>query len=51
MVGVIICIICLALANFGIEAFREVPNYHAEFSTTWNQGMAVLIYYCIWAKG
>lgn len=50
MLGVIICIVSLAIANFGIEAFSEVPNYLVATKTTLNQISAVLIYYFIWAK-
>jgi hypothetical protein len=50
MFGIISWIVCLALANFGIEAFREVPNYLEAGKTTWNQLVAVLIYYFIWSK-
>jgi hypothetical protein len=50
MFGVIVCIVCLGLANFGVEAFREVPNYIDAGHITWNQFAAVLIYHFIWAE-
>lgn len=50
MAGVIVCIISLALANFGVQAFHEVPNYQGALGTTWNQAWAIGIYYFIWAK-
>jgi hypothetical protein len=50
MVGVIVCVVSLALANYGVQAFHEVPDYQDSLSTTWNQGWAVLIYYFIWSK-
>lgn len=50
MFGVIVCVVCLALANFGFEWFREVPNYVDARLTTWNQFTALLIYYFIWAE-
>ena len=50
MFGVIVCIVSVALANFGVQAFHEVPNYQDALSTTWSQAWAVLIYYFIWSK-
>jgi hypothetical protein len=50
MFGVIICVVSLAIANFGVQAFHEVPNYQDSLNITWNQGCAVLIYYFIWSK-
>lgn len=50
MFGVIVCIVCLAIANFGVEAFREVPNYIEAVKVTWNQLVAVMIYYFFWAN-
>ena len=50
MFGVIVCIVCLALANFGVAAFHEVPHYQSALGTTWSQAWAVLIYYFIWAR-
>ena len=50
MFGVIVCIVCLAIANFGVEAFREVPHYMEAVKVTWNQLVAVMIYYFFWAN-
>ena len=50
MIGVIICIISFAIANFGVEAFHEVPHYMEAVKTTWNQAWAVGAYYFIWIK-
>lgn len=50
MIGVIICIISFAIANFGVEAFHEVPDYMEAVKTTWNQAWAVGVYYFIWVK-
>jgi hypothetical protein len=49
-VGAIICVVCLGLANFGVEAFREVPNYIEASKTTWNQLWAIGIYWALWLK-
>lgn len=49
-VGAIVCVICLAIANFGVEAFREVSDYSDALKTTWDQMWAVGIYYLIWLK-
>lgn len=49
-VGAIICVVCLAIANFGVAAFREVPNYLDAAQITWNQLWAIGIYYLIWVK-
>ena len=49
-VGAIICVVCLGLANFGAEAFREVPNYIEASKTTWSQLWAIGMYYFIWLK-
>jgi hypothetical protein len=50
MVSVITCIVCFALANFGVQAFHEVPDYQGALGTSWSQAWAVMIYYFIWAK-
>ena len=46
----IICIICLGLANYMVESWRDIPNYEHALETTWNQAWAVFIYYFIWTK-
>ena len=50
MIGVILCTIALALANFGVEAFRDVPSYIDAAMITWNQFFAIMIYYIFWEK-
>lgn len=50
MFGVIVCIVCLAIANFGVTAFHEVPDYMEAGKITWNQFVAVMIYYFFWAE-
>ena len=50
MVGVIVCIVCFALANFGVAAFDTEPHYQDALGTTWSQAWAVLVYYFIWAR-
>jgi hypothetical protein len=50
LVSAIVCVICLGLANFGVEAFREVSDYSDALKTTWNQAWAIGIYYFIWVK-
>lgn len=49
-VSAIICVVCLGIANFGVQAFREVPNYLDAAHITWNQLWAIGIYYFIWIK-
>ena len=50
MFGVIVCILSLAAANFGYQAFKDVPVYMDAIHATWSQTMGILIYYFIWAK-
>lgn len=50
MSGAIVCVISLAIATFGVEAFREVPNYMDAAKATWNQACAIGVYYFIWVK-
>ena len=50
LAGAIWCVIALGIANFGVEAFREVPNYLDAAHITWNQLWAIGIYYFLWVK-
>lgn len=50
MSSAIICIVCFAIANFGIAAFHNDPHYQDALGTTWSQAWAVLIYYFVWVK-
>lgn len=51
MSGVVMCIISLALANFGVEWFHnDVPNYLDALAITWHQLCALLIYYFLWVR-
>lgn len=48
MRNVILCLITLALANYIVEAWKDVPDYvHAGF-TTWSQVWALIIYHVLW---
>jgi hypothetical protein len=48
MLGVIICTISLALANFGVEAWRDTSDYVHAGLITWEQFVAITIYYWLW---
>ena len=51
MIGAIICILSLAVANFGSEwILHQVPDYLNAAHITWNQMVAILIYYFLWAR-
>ncbi len=50
MIGVIVCIVSFALANFVVAAFHTEPHYQDALGTTWSQAWAVLVYYFIWAR-
>lgn len=50
MKSVILCTISLALANFGVEWFRDVPNYIHAGEVTWHQFLGIVIYYILWTK-
>ena len=43
-----LCLLSLLLANFLVEAWRDVPNYLDATMTTWSQMWALIIYYFIW---
>jgi hypothetical protein len=47
---VVICVICLGLANFAVAALHADPHYQSALGTTWSQAWAVLIYHFIWTK-
>ncbi len=48
MSKVLICILSLALADFGVEYFKEVPNYIQAGTITFHQFLALAIYHFIW---
>ena len=48
MIKVWLCLISLALANFFIEAWHDVPNYSLALEITWSQMWALIIYHFIW---
>jgi hypothetical protein len=47
MGGIIMCIISLGIANFGTEFFTGADYMHAA-GTTWNQFIAMVIFYYLW---
>ena len=48
--SVIVCSISFAIADFGVEYFRDVPNYSDAAHATWNQFVALMTYYFIWVR-
>jgi hypothetical protein len=50
MWNIIWCTVSLGLANFGVEAFREIPDYLHAASLTWNELLAISVYHYIWVK-
>ena len=48
MSKVLICILSLALADFGFEYFKEVPNFIEVGKITLNQFWALVIYHFVW---
>ncbi len=50
LISAVLCLVCLAIANFGVEAFHTVPDYMNAAKVTWNQTWAIGIYYFIWVK-
>ena len=50
MGGAIACLISLAIAAFGVEAFKSVPDYSAALLTAWYQSWAIMTYYFIWVR-
>lgn len=51
MTSVLLCIISLALANFGAEYIRDAHNYASAAEATWHQLTALMIYYFLWVRG
>jgi hypothetical protein len=49
MIGAVVCIISLALANFGVEYFTA-SNYAHALEISWHQAVAIFIYHCLWVK-
>lgn len=45
---VLLCSISFAIADFGVEYFRDVPDYLEAAKTTWNQFVALQTYYWVW---
>ena len=45
-----LCLLSLLLANFLVEAWRDVPNYIDAAKTTWSQMWALIIYYFLWEE-
>lgn len=50
MWNIIWCAVSLGLANFGVESFREVPDYLQAANITWSQLIAIVIYHIFWIK-
>lgn len=50
MRNVILCLVTLALANFMVEAWHDVPNYEEAAKITWSQIWALIIYHVLWEK-
>jgi hypothetical protein len=48
MSGIIMCIISLSIANFGVEYFSSVADYADAARTTWHQFIAMVIFYYLW---
>jgi len=50
-IGAILCAISLCLANFGVEAvFHSSPDYLSALEATYDQAIAIAIYYAIWVR-
>lgn len=50
MIKVIYCLISLALANFLIEYWHDVPSYAEAAKATWSQMWALIIYHFLWEE-
>lgn len=48
MKNVILCLITLALANYIVEAWHDVPDYMEAVKITWSQMWALIIYHVLW---
>mgnify|MGYP003333203292 CR=1 FL=1 len=50
MGGAIACMVSLAIAAFGVEAFKSVPDYGTALLIMWHQSWAIMTYYFIWVR-
>jgi hypothetical protein len=48
--NVLLCSLSFAIADFGVEYFRDAPNYMTAATATWNQFVALQTYYWVWVR-
>lgn len=46
--SVLLCSMSFAIADFGVECFRDAPDYTDAAKATWHQFVALQTYYWIW---
>jgi hypothetical protein len=50
MIGAIVCALSFITANFGVEFFKDYPNYSSVGLVSWHQTVAIAVYYFIWVR-